>query len=259
MKFAVEASSFRRQLELLESWGYTTITFEDLFLCLSGELVLPKKPVIMTFDDAYADVYDVAFPLLLEFGMKAVVFVLADRTIGTNAWDSDQGIVFPLVSDAQILEMRAAGFEIGSHTVTHPRLTLLNEKDAQEEIARSRIMLEILLNAPVRSISYPYGSVNDRMKQFAAEAGYYFGCGSWSGPALFGRDLFEVRRILVTDTRNPLKFWWQLHPAYRYYRWLAWTWKYRLMRASDVAGLPSRIGDRTSPAKVKAPVITPPR
>jgi peptidoglycan/xylan/chitin deacetylase (PgdA/CDA1 family) len=229
MQFAVQESSFRRQLELLERWNYTSITFEDLSLCLDDELVLPRKPVILTFDDAYADVYDVAFPLLREFGMKAVVFVLADRSIRTNAWDHDLGTEFPLVTDAQILEMKAAGFEIGSHTIHHPRLTSLGDKEAREEIIRSRIMLEILLNDQVRSISYPFGIVNDRVKQHVVEAGYLYGCGSWSGPALFGRDLFEIRRILVADTKNSLKFGWQLHPVYRYYRWFVWNWKHRLV------------------------------
>lgn len=231
--FAVQASSFRRQLELLERWGYTSITFEDLHLCLAGELVLPKKPVIMTFDDAYADVYEVAFPMLREFGMKAVVFVLADRSIRKNVWDNDYGAVYPLVTDEQILEMKAAGFEIGSHTINHPRLTSLVEKDAREEIARSRILLEILLNAPVHSISYPFGIVNERLKQMTVEAGYLIGCGSWSGPALFGRDLFEIRRILVADTKNPVMVWWQLQRFYLYYRWLVWTWKHRLFGTAD--------------------------
>lgn len=247
MTFAVRGSSFRRQLELLERWGYTSLTFEDLELCLSGELSLPSKPVIITFDDAYADVYEVAFPLLKEFGMKAVVFVLADRTIKSNMWDNDQGEVYPLISDAQILELKSAGFEIGSHTISHPRLVFLSEKDARQEIVRSRILLEILLNAPVHSLSYPYGIVNERVKQFAIEAGYLIACGSWSGPALFGRDLFEIRRIMVADTGNPLRFWWQLHPLYSYYRWLIWSLKRRLFRDNDTVDRNRGINGGASP------------
>ena len=72
----VYVEDFRRQLELLDRWGFTAITFEDYRLFQSGELNLPKKPVILTFDDGYLDTYTVVFPVLQEYGVKAVVFVL---------------------------------------------------------------------------------------------------------------------------------------------------------------------------------------
>src|SRR5512137_113288 len=88
----VQADSFRRHLELLDRWGYTAITFDDVRLHLAGELNLPNRPVIITFDGGYADVYDTAFPLLQEYGMKAVVFVIGDQLIRENIWDKNSGL-----------------------------------------------------------------------------------------------------------------------------------------------------------------------
>src|SRR3990172_10485191 len=70
----IHVREFRRQLESLERWGFTAITFDDYRLYLQGELNLPRKPVVLTFDDAYLDTYENAFPLLQEYGMRAVIF-----------------------------------------------------------------------------------------------------------------------------------------------------------------------------------------
>src|ERR1051325_2195833 len=72
---------FRKHLELIDRWGFTTVTFNDYRLFLMGELNLPKKPIILTFDDGYLETYRLAYPALQEFGMKAVVFVIADQSI----------------------------------------------------------------------------------------------------------------------------------------------------------------------------------
>jgi peptidoglycan/xylan/chitin deacetylase (PgdA/CDA1 family) len=221
----ISANTFRRHLQLLDQWGYTAITFADVRLTLAGELHLPNKPVIITFDDGYADVYETAFPLLQEFGMKAVVFVLGNRTIMGNIWDKDFGELSPLLNQQQILEMNNAGFEIGAHSMTHPKLTMLNEKDATEEILRSRMLLEILLNVPVNSFAYPYGLVNTTIKKITKDAGFTIACAAYSGSALFGSDLFEIRRILVPDTPNRLRFWWRLQSANLYFHWLVWKVK----------------------------------
>ncbi len=193
----VRASTFRKQMELLDQWGYTPITFEDVRLFLAGELNLPNKPVIITFDDGYMDVYETAFPILREFGMRAVFFVIGDRLVEENIWDKGQDTLSPLLNQQQILEMSTAGFEIGAHSMTHLKLTMIHEKVATEEILRSRILLEILLNKSVHSFSYPYGLVNDNIKNIVIDTGFTSACGAFSGPAMFGRDLFEIRRILV--------------------------------------------------------------
>ena len=177
----------------------------------------------MTFDDGYRDTYEIAFPLLQEFGMKAVIFVLGDRSINSNRWDEKNGMpAAPLMDAKQIVEMHAAGFEIGSHSMTHARLTEVSQDCLWEEISRSRTVLEILLNSPVQSFSYPYGLVNDMVEQVVVDAGYSFGCGVYSGPPTFGARPHQIRRIEIRNSTRAIGFMTRLLSPYPYYSWMRW-------------------------------------
>jgi peptidoglycan/xylan/chitin deacetylase (PgdA/CDA1 family)/glycosyltransferase involved in cell wall biosynthesis len=217
----VHVRDFRHQLELMERWGFTPITFDDYRQYLAGELNLPQKPVVITFDDGYQDIYEIAFPVLQELGMKAVVFALGNRQVKTNSWEQPDGPpIAPLMDGQRLVEMHAAGFEIGSHSMNHARLTALSEGDAWEDVSRSRMLLEILLNSPVRSFSYPYGQVNESLKRVVADAGFTVACSVFSGPATFGLEPFEIRRITVRSNTGMIGLRAQLLRPYQYYGWI---------------------------------------
>jgi peptidoglycan/xylan/chitin deacetylase (PgdA/CDA1 family) len=206
-ELSIDSELFRQQLSLLDRWGYTTITFHDYHLILEGQLNYPRKPVIITFDDGYLDTYENAYPVLEEYGMRAVVSVVADRAITTNTWDRCHGKNETLLmNDQQILELHEAGFEIASHSLTHQDLTSLSADRAWEEISRSRMLLEILLNSPVYTFSYPFGLHNRRVRMMVKDAGYQFACGVSSGPAVFGRDPYDFRRIKIQDRHGLPEF-----------------------------------------------------
>ncbi len=219
----VYASDFRKHLRLLERWGFTSITFHDYHLYLKGELDLPRKPVIITFDDGYKDVFENAYPLLQKFGMKAVIFAIANSKILSNVWDhGSEHPASDLMTEHELLELHSAGHEIGSHSLSHPALPSISKEQLWEELSRSRMLLEILLNAPVRSVAYPYGLVNEEIKKIASEAGYFTGCGVYTGPAAFGEDPFEIRRILIRGTIGTFGFALRMLTPYEYYGWLRW-------------------------------------
>ena len=219
----VHTSAFRRQLELLDRWGFTTITFRDYRLFLDGKINLPRKPVILSFDDGYKEVHDHAFPLLREFGMTAVIFAMADQHITSNAWDRQLGIPdAPLLSAQELLELHLAGFEIGSHTLTHRALPDLPKEEAWEEISRSRMLLEILLNASVESLAYPYGLTDEGVKAMVTGAGYRTGCGVYSGPGTFGIDQLDVRRILIPGSLSTAGFALRMLTPYQHYASMKW-------------------------------------
>ncbi len=223
---AVHIDEFRSQMKFLDRCGFVTITFEDYLLFLEGELDLPKKPIIISFDDGFADVYRYAFPILQEFGMRAVLFIMADRKLRTNNWDMRSGILqLPLLADYQIIEMHDAGFEIGSHALTHSMLTKIPREKAWEEISRSRMLLEIFLNAQIKSFAYPFGSVNTTLKNLVKEAGYKIGCGTYSGPPVLGKDLYEIRRILIQGQLNILEFALRVLSPYHFLEWAWWQFK----------------------------------
>ena len=226
--WTISTGQFRRQIERFDRNGFTAITPEDYRLFEAGELNLPKKPIVLTFDDGYIEVYSKVFPVLKEYGMKAVVFVLADQSKRSNVWDEENSHPgCQLMDSTQILELHGAGFEIGSHTLTHPDLTRVSQDKAWDEISRSRMLLEILLNAPVRSFSYPFGYVNEAAKQMVKEAGYANAFGAWTGPVHYDGDPFEIRRIVVRRNFNTYRVAFMMRSPYLRYRWLWWQVKRR--------------------------------
>ncbi|MGO9480405.1 MAG: polysaccharide deacetylase family protein [Candidatus Kryptoniota bacterium] len=227
----VTTHQFRRHLELLDRWGYTCINFEDHSLFLEGKITLPKKPVIITFDDGYEEVYKYALPITKEFGVRATAFVLGDRSIRNNAWENTTFESSDLLSDDQILELHRSGFEIGSHSMTHADLSKISRGAARDEICRSKEHLEDLIQAPVITFAYPYGNVNTDLKDMVRDAGYNYGCGTYSGSPKFTHDLYNIRRIAVTSRKaNAVNFGLNLLTFHEYYTWIKWDAKQKMYK-----------------------------
>lgn len=223
-KECLHIDDFKLQLKLLNQMGFTPVTFRDYHLFQEDKIRLPKKPVILTFDDGYEDFYQTAYPILKEQGMKAVVFVLGDPSIGYNCWDADLPgrSQTPLMSDEQISELYTNGFEIGSHTLSHSNLKMLNHENCYTEIYKSKLILEALLDTEIMSFSYPYGLLNEKVKSLVKKAGYQFACGVFSGPAEFGKDPFEIRRIAIHSSISLGGFMMRLLVPYEYAEWMWW-------------------------------------
>lgn len=220
----IHVQDFRRQLEFLDRWGFTAITIDDFRLFQKNRLNLPRKPVIISFDDGYLDTYQYAFPLLREFGMKAIVFVLGDRSVTSNDWDKEvPGILeTPLMDRDQILDMHASGFEIGAHTMTHPNLTMIPTDEALYEIEASKDSLEDLLDVPVRSFSYPYGYLNETVKEIVRQVGFEIAYSVSSGPAMFSKDIYETRRTTIYGKTGLTNFAMKMMVPYQRYEWARW-------------------------------------
>jgi peptidoglycan/xylan/chitin deacetylase (PgdA/CDA1 family) len=222
-QIGLSEKKFREQLRILDHLGFTTITFDDYRLCLEGELSLPRKPIVITFDDGYLDTYELAFPILQEFGMRAVIFVLGDRNIRTNLWEAGRDVpVAGLMNDQQILELHQAGFEIGSHGLTHADLTQFSGERAWEEVSRSRVLIEIVLNAPICTFAYPYGFVNETLKGIVADAGYTFACSGSIKARSFTGDPLEIRRLKVPETSGQMGFMFQALSFHLASKWMQW-------------------------------------
>ncbi len=217
----VTSERLAKQLDSLARRRFTTITFGDYAAHLAGEQQLPRRPIILTFDDGYADNYTLALPLLRERGMKAVVFLIGDARIATNVWDAAEGEpVLPLLDRRQIREMAAHGVEFGSHTRSHARLAGLAPERLRTELAGSKRAIEERTGAPVTALCYPYGAVDEAAKEAVAEAGYAFGVASDSGPLRIGEDLYEIRRAQIFPSTDAFGFWKKTSAWYLGYRQL---------------------------------------
>jgi peptidoglycan/xylan/chitin deacetylase (PgdA/CDA1 family)/glycosyltransferase involved in cell wall biosynthesis len=217
----VTVERFARHLRSLRRRGMTTITLRDCAAAVRGEKQLPPRPVILTFDDGYLDNYTNAFPLLKQFGMTGVIFLVADAALASNAWDAPAGEPWaPLMTRDQVLEMAEYGIEFGSHTLTHPRLPDLSCEELREELCESKRTLESWLGRPVPSLAYPYGAVDERVKLAARQAGYEFGVATNSGPIRFGEDQLEIRRVHILPWTAASQFWKRSSPWYFRYKTL---------------------------------------
>ncbi|RBY96394.1 polysaccharide deacetylase family protein [Blastococcus sp. TF02-8] len=128
----------------------------------------------LTFDDGYTDFLEHAVPVLARHGMTATVYMVAGELSGANEWD--EGPRWPLMSADQLRAVAAAGHEVGSHTMTHPRLAGLDPATLEFELRRSREVLEEVLDAPVRGFCYPYGSFDRAAADAAQGVGYDHAC-----------------------------------------------------------------------------------
>jgi peptidoglycan/xylan/chitin deacetylase (PgdA/CDA1 family) len=177
---SVTPANFERQLEILLERGYRPLTFSE-----AVEAADARKAVAITFDDGFESVHAIAWPILRRLGVPATLFV-PTALIGTGrlAWPGiDHWQSTPHAGELagmswqQVLELRDDGWEIGSHTRTHPHLTTLDDAGLAEELELSKAELEARLGGDCRSIAYPYGDVDARVVAAARRAGYATGAG----------------------------------------------------------------------------------
>lgn len=189
----VAPNLFRSQLDYLSSRGWAATSLESV---IPQELSDIDRFAI-TFDDGYLSVYEHAYPAMVERHIKATIYVVVDSIGGLNEWDRKAGDQSEqMMSAQQIKELSDAGFEIGSHTLTHPHLTELNDDDLKRELVESKSRLEDLLGKPVKSFSYPYGDCDDRVIASAIEAGYSNAVTTKLG-IVWEAGAFEIPRVNV--------------------------------------------------------------
>jgi len=200
----VTQSELDRQLAALRRRGFETVTFRDI---AEGRRV--RKPVILTFDDGYADNYEHLLPLLARHEAKAVIFALGDRSIDSNVWDVALGeAASELMNDAQLRACQASGrIEIGSHGMAHRHLPPLDDTALAWEVRESKRVLEALIGEEVVSFAYPYGEYGSREVGAVKQAGYVFGIGTVNGPLHIGADRYRIRRITMFPNTNRFGFW----------------------------------------------------
>ena len=128
----VPTDVFERQLNYLKTNGYRVISPEEILEYLSYRRQLPKKSVMITIDDGYRSVYNVAFPLLKKYGFQATLFVYTNYV----------GVSGKAITWDQLRELKANGWTIGSHTVAHSDLTKIAD-DETDKAYLARLKHEI--------------------------------------------------------------------------------------------------------------------
>jgi peptidoglycan/xylan/chitin deacetylase (PgdA/CDA1 family) len=201
-RLSVTPRALDAQLGFLADNGYTGMTFGDLAAAFETGAALPERPVVLTFDDGYADFATDAWPVLTRRGFPATVFV-------TSGWIVDAGPYAAgnppdrMLTWAQIQELAAAGVEIGAHSHSHPQLDGLGAEDLREELDVGRALLQDCIGAPVNALAYPFGYSSPRVRLGARSAGYRCAAAVRNIHATPSADLFALPRLTIrraTDT-----------------------------------------------------------
>jgi peptidoglycan/xylan/chitin deacetylase (PgdA/CDA1 family) len=180
-ELTVSAERFARHVSWLVRRGYVGIRPADWLAGCGNDRALPRKPVLLTFDDAYADLTTYALPVLKRHDFGAAVFVVTHHVGGENVWDRLRGSQpHHLMTEDQIREWAGRGIEFGAHTRTHADLTTLSDREMREEIDGSRDDLAAITGQHVRAFAYPFGRTNEAVRNrvravfdcaFSCEAG----------------------------------------------------------------------------------------
>jgi peptidoglycan/xylan/chitin deacetylase (PgdA/CDA1 family) len=188
-------ADFRQQMDYLDLNGFHPVTLTELRAYLAGRQPLPDRPVVLTFDDGYADLYTEAFPVLKRHHFKAVAYIVSGflGRAGTN------------VTPDQVKEMDAYGVEIGAHTVNHVDLTKSGGSLASE-VQGSKSTLEAVVGHPVLDFCYPAGRYNATVIEAVRAAGFESATTTQSGAAHTLDDRFAWSRIRVSGSESLADF-----------------------------------------------------
>ena len=196
----VPPTHFARQMAELSQAGFVT--------CLPAHATegVSEKRVTLSFDDGFLNVFQNALEPLAEHHFCGVQFVVVNLIGKRNEWEIREGETpEPLMGADHLREWLRAGHRIGSHSLSHPRLTRLSRRDAQEEIWSSKKKLEDLLGAPVEDFCYPYGDWNESVRDLVREAGYRTACTTDFGVNTPAVSPLTMRRITVRHPTRSLK------------------------------------------------------
>ncbi|MDQ6811628.1 MAG: polysaccharide deacetylase family protein [Actinomycetota bacterium] len=210
---------------------------------------------MITFDDGYSSVLGRAAPILARFGFPGTVFVVTDF-VGDSRPMSWPGIARWLGTPHEheltslgwdeLEALAAAGWEVGSHTCSHPRLTQLSQMELEEELGASRACLEERLGRPCRSVAYPEGDHDERVVRAAALAGYEL---AFTVPSVLrAQDRLRWPRIGIYRRETPISFSAKVSPSVRMLRrTVVWEWTEPAVR------LVQATATRASPREPRAP------
>jgi peptidoglycan/xylan/chitin deacetylase (PgdA/CDA1 family) len=199
----VSERTFRVMVENLAR-HYRPISLSALLGHFERGEMWPSRTVVVTFDDGYRDNYEHAAPILTEFGVPATFFVTTDA-IGSERvmpWDEHVRGRVPWMNWNQVRELYSRGFEIGSHTLTHPDLGQLRGPRAWEEISDSKARLEGHLGAGIPFFAYPFGGEEnfcEENRELVRRAGYRCCCSAYGGFFTLGSDAFNLRRMGINN------------------------------------------------------------
>ena len=209
--------TFKKHMSILHEDGYRVVSLGEAFRMLKsgGETV---KTAVITFDDGYRDFLELAWPIMRDYSFAGTVFI-STSFVGRNV-DIFRGKL--CLSWEEISTLGKEGVDIGSHTVTHPRLNKIGKKELEAEIIESKKILEKELGGPISAFSCPYAfPVSSHFKQnfvkILQDAGYHVGVTTRIGRAAASDGPYLLKRLPINEFDDPIFFRAKING---YYDWM---------------------------------------
>lgn len=192
---SVTEADFDRHMEWLKKHGYNSITPEQLYEFVTNGAALPDNPVLITFDDGYADNYKNAYPIMQKYGFVGTIFVVTtylDKYPNYLTWD-------------QARELEANGFSIESHTATHKSMTEVSDEQIMEELTQSKATIKEKLGKEACFLAYPTGTYNLHIAQLVKNAGYKAAFSIKYDTVNQRSNVYALERVPIFHTENTNK------------------------------------------------------
>ena len=180
---SVSPDVFREQMQYLKNNGYEAVNVSQI---LNDD---GKKKIAITFDDGYKDAIENAYPALNDFNFPATVFVITEK-VGQDGY----------LSWEDIINLKNAGWEIGSHTLNHPNLVQIVTDSAKNEITESKKILEEKLKTTINSFCYPAGKYDETIINLLKDAGYKYATTTNNGYNNNTDNLLELSRVRINGS-----------------------------------------------------------
>jgi peptidoglycan/xylan/chitin deacetylase (PgdA/CDA1 family) len=169
-RMTVTKAAFEEQMKLLRDKGYRVISMDQLFDFLEFKSQIPKKSVVITIDDGWRSAYDIALPILKEYGYPATFFVYTDLIVGSHK----------TLSWELVKELAKNGIDVQGHTKTHRDLTLVDKKESfteyfeaiKKELSESARVIKAKVGKDIKYLSYPNGETNHLVIELVKKCGY---------------------------------------------------------------------------------------
>jgi peptidoglycan/xylan/chitin deacetylase (PgdA/CDA1 family) len=206
---SITPKAFSRHVELVLQSGATALAVDEYASILKGGGSLPERPVVITFDDGFADFRECALPALRRAGIPVTLFVTTGFLDGFSDGAGVTRPPGPWLNATELADLRGERVEIGAHSHSHPYLDTLPTEAARTEIARSKEVLEDLLAVPVPSFAYPHGYHSPVVRRLALECGFASACAVKNALSSDADDRFSLARLTVrsTTTLAELEAW----------------------------------------------------
>ncbi len=188
--WAVDPGRYEEHLDAVAATGMTVAALEDVVTATFDEgRALSGPTVVLTVDDGYADVVEHLWPRLQARGWPLTLYV---TTAPVGATYRDR----PMLDRGQVAELSAEGVAIGAHGHRHLALDVLTPAEADDEVRRSRDLLEDWTGRAVRTFAYPHGHHDRATRDLVAAAGFHSACAVKQALSSPGDDRFALARLM---------------------------------------------------------------